>query len=201
MTKKLLFLICALVCANLTAQADDTDSEWTKINTGTYYYAQCFVDTLSGYELYVSNSDETKYKITDWCMGVDFTFTWDGDSILVDDQSTGYEHATYGTIMVCDLTTILGSTDHGTSYYDADSGTFNFFVYYYVEAGYFGYGYETFVLDDPAGVKGVTLDAERVSGEPVWYSLSGVNMGAEQPTKAGVYVVRQGGQAKKVLVK
>jgi hypothetical protein len=34
------------------------------------------------------------------------------------------------------------------SYFDPETGTFYFGVIYYVEAGNFGYGYETFTLDE-----------------------------------------------------
>lgn len=81
-------------------------------------------------------------------MGVDFTFTMDSDGkIVVDDQPVGYTDTKYGEVMVGELKNYSEETsDEDQSYYDSSTGTFYFNVVYYVSAGYFGAGTETFTL-------------------------------------------------------
>lgn len=135
-----------------------TKETWTKVNTGTYYYALVFTNSDGtpypdeGRELFQGETDPTKFKITEWGYGVDFTFTMDAEgNILVDDQETGYSENGY-TIYVEDLVTAAGGKkDYGYSTYDQETGTFKFALCYYdnnneiVEGGT---GYETYVLDE-----------------------------------------------------
>ena len=98
-----------------------------------------------GLVLYESDKVDGRYKITDWGYGVDFIFQMNEDgTCMVEDQFTGYTHSSYGDVYVDDLVDYTGNTDSGYSYY-AD-GVFHFAVIYYVSAGYFGYGEETFTL-------------------------------------------------------
>lgn len=117
------------------------------LGTGTYTYT-CMLDLADpGYSLYKDPNYENTYKIANWFYGVDFTFTWDGDSIVkVADQFSGYVDATHGNVNVMEISDYAGQESY-PSYYDAETETFYFGIIYYVSAGYFGYGYETFTLD------------------------------------------------------
>ena len=119
---------------------------WSEYGVGNYEYYYFWSGTDEGLTLYSCDNDETSYKITNWGGGVSFTFSWDTSTneITVDDQSIGYTHSTYGDVYVMDLVDYTGSEDYGVSYYE--DGVFYFAVIYYVSAGYFGYGTETFTL-------------------------------------------------------
>lgn len=136
-----------------------TKETWTKLYTGSYTYSLVFTADAEGtpyvdegLELYQSETDATKFKITPWGYGVDFIFHMDGDgNVLVDDQETGYSKDGY-TIYVEDLVTAAGGKkDYGYSTYNQETGTFKFALCYYdnnneiVEGGT---GYETYVLDE-----------------------------------------------------
>lgn len=122
------------------------------MTTGDYLYAQFWNGTDGGLTLSVDPNYENTYVISNWGGGIDFRFTWDGgENVVVADQFTGYTHASYGDVWVDELADYAGTTDMGVSTY-AD-GVFTFNVIYYVSAGYFGYGEETFTLSDtPAGI-------------------------------------------------
>jgi hypothetical protein len=124
---------------------------WTAQYVGNYTYTQFFgsedepaVD--EDLVLYQSDKDPNRWKIEHWGYDVDFIFTFNQDTgeILVEDQEVGYEYDSYGMVMVDDLVDYVGSQDYGYSYYK--DGVFHFNVVYYVSAGPFGYGEETFEL-------------------------------------------------------
>jgi hypothetical protein len=133
-----------------------TNETWTEIATGDYVYTLFFANaddspyTDAGLALYQSDADPKRYKIEHWGYDVDFIFTYDEATgeVLVADQETGYVHSSYGAVMVDDLVDYTGGVDEGQSYY-AD-GVFHFAVIYYVSAGSFGYGEETFTLNRAA---------------------------------------------------
>lgn len=132
---------------------------WTQVSTGTYtYLADMWGDGAVDTNLALLKRDDKDdtYKITNWLMGVDYTFTWDKATNLVEvsDQYCGYTHSSYGDVYVVELCQYASSTsDMPSSYYDPDEQTFHFYVIYYVSAGYFAYGEETFVLDSAASAK------------------------------------------------
>ena len=118
------------------------------LGTGTYTYTCMFSEPLAdpGYGFYKNPNYENTYLITNWFYGVDFTFTWNGDSVVnVPDQFSGYV-SQYGDVNVMELSDYVGK-EMSPSYYDAETKTFYFGVVYYCAAGEFGYGYETFTLD------------------------------------------------------
>lgn len=132
---------------------------WTSRYIGTYTYSLFWTADEEGTPLDVedlvlqqSDTDPSRYQILDWgYSGEPFVFAFQEDgSILVEDQFIGYTHSSYGDIYVDDLVDYTGKTDYGQSYYDAESGTFYFAIIYYVDAGYFGMGYETFTITDVA---------------------------------------------------
>lgn len=119
---------------------------WTVRHTGDYEYAQFWSGDDPGLSLLQSDIYPDRWKIEQWGYGVDFRFTWNQttNKILVDDQPTGYTHSSYGPVSIDDFVDYSGDASVGESYYE--DGVFYFNVIYYVSAGYFGYGYETFTL-------------------------------------------------------
>ena len=119
-----------------------------QIGVGTYTHKNFFEGEQSGLTLYKEFGENT-YVIENWGdYGVDFTFTWDGGStVKVPNQYTGYTHSTHGDVYVMGVDD-YASKEIAPSYYDAATKTFYFGVIYYVDAGYFGYGYETFTLTE-----------------------------------------------------
>ena len=132
---------------------------WSDKYIGTYTYSLFWVADEEGNPLEIedlvlqqSDKDPNRYQILDWGYnGEPFVFAFQEDgSIIVEDQSIGYTHSTYGDVYVDDLVDYTGKTDYGQSYYDAESGTFYFAIVYYVEAGALKYGTETFTITDEA---------------------------------------------------
>ena len=117
---------------------------WSDKYIGTYTYSLFWVADEKGTPLEIedlvlqqSDKDPNRYQILDWGNnGEPFVFAFQEDgSIIVEDQSIGYTHATHGDVYVDDLVDYTGVTDYGQSYYDAESGTFYFAIVYYVEKG------------------------------------------------------------------
>lgn len=69
-----------------------------------------------------------------------------GNSIVVPEQPFA-SHSTYGTVYVSTARLYNPAASSGPSYFDSETGTFYLDLIYYVSEGYFGYGYETCVLN------------------------------------------------------
>lgn len=69
-----------------------------------------------------------------------------GKTIRVPEQGFAY-NSSYGTVYVSDMYYYTGNSSYNNSYFDDETGTFYLDLIYYVSAGYFGYGYETCVLN------------------------------------------------------
>ena len=126
---------------------------WVKYGTGTYHYNgdDCFFEgDDSGLEIWKAEGFDV-YYITKWAMGVDFNFSIGSDGyLIVKDGPIGYEYPGYGPVRVMDCSNYFKDWDpkaDGMGFYDAASKTFYFSVVYYVSAGYFGYGFESFEMD------------------------------------------------------
>lgn len=125
-------------------------------HTGDYTYKNLWSGTDAGLTLTcVSASDPTNaiFTISNWGYGVDFNFIWNMETnvISVPETFTGYTHSSYGDVYVADLGTYTGSSKYDAyNYYDKASATFHFMTIYYVSAGYFGYGDETFAITGEA---------------------------------------------------
>ena len=138
-------------------------SEWSlyKIEPATgigdYTYSQMFTGVDPELEIYYSqsmlNPNLYQFKIPNWCYGVDLCFTYDASktaeegNVEVADQYTGYDHSSYGAVNVMESKNYGGTlADYPSSYFDTEAGIFYLNVVYYVSAGYFGAGFETFKL-------------------------------------------------------
>ena len=131
---------------------------WQEIGTVDYTYSCMFEEPQLDEGLTISKRvDEDVYKISDWFYGVDFLFTWDTktNQVTVPSQYTGYTDKTYGDCNISDIATYRKTDyDEYPCYFDPETNTFHVSVVYYVSAGVFGSGEETFVLNlNDAGVK------------------------------------------------
>lgn len=142
-----------------TANETLSNITWTTVATGNYTYTLYFgsedePEVDEGLELLQRDDMPSMYKITHWGMDVDYVFTWDNatNACVVSQQPIGYEHPTYGDVYVGELNDYAGQ-DIAASFYDPETKTFNFAVVYYVSAGNFGYGYETFTLNEGGAAK------------------------------------------------
>lgn len=140
---------------------------WEEMGIGDYVYTAFFgteeepaVD--EGLELQY-NAEDDVYRITHWGYDVDFTFILDKETneVTVPAQFTGYTHSSYGDVYVGEANEV-GKEEWGApdSFYDPETLTFNFSVAYFVEAGYFGHGVETFTLT-PAQARRLGLDKKQ----------------------------------------
>lgn len=126
-------------------------STWSLVGTGDFAYTVFFGDEEEpeidpGLQLFQNDDDPTRYRIEGWGYGVSFSFTYDEATgeVFVEDQPTGYVHSSYGDVYVCEIEDYFGDTTRGMSYFE--DGVFYFGTVYYVSAGYFGFGTETFTL-------------------------------------------------------
>ena len=112
---------------------------------GDYEYVQFFTGTDPGLTMFRDPNVEGLYVIPNWGYGVDFKFYWDGaEEVLVEDQWVGYNHSSYGPVWIDEFADYAGEGDLSTFADDV----FSFNVIYYVSAGYFGYGLETFTITE-----------------------------------------------------
>ena len=160
-----------------------TSEEWKCVGTGDYHYGKYFwgEGDDEGLELYQSQTNKSRYKITHWGQDVDFLFTVDPltSKVTVDaDQYVGYT-GSYGPVYVADAShfdaeyyegeyTPVGGT------YDASTGLFTFDVVYYVSAGFYGAGFETFTIT--GGAPSTDAAARVASRNPYQIDLAGKNM-------------------------
>ena len=136
---------------------------WEVFAQGDYVYTQFFGDeddpyTDAGLEVQY-NAEEDAYRITHWGYDVDFTFTWNKETneCHVPSQFTGYTHSSYGDVYVAEANDLNPEWGVPSSSYDPETRTFSFGVAYYVSAGVFGAGVETFTLT-PAQARRLGLD-------------------------------------------
>ena len=133
---------------NVTLQKAYT---FAKYGTGTYHYnEECFFQGDDpGLEIYKAEGFDV-YYITHWGNDTNFYFSIKDGAVVVDDGPTAYTHSSYGAVRINDCSAYFSDWDpavDGTGYYDAATKTFHFLLVYYVSAGHFGYGEETFEMD------------------------------------------------------
>ncbi len=154
------------------------EEDWQAYAIGDYSYdlglfGPGAVD--SGLVLYRSTLRPDHYRIADWGMWVDFSFTYDEGTgeVRVDDQTTGGYMSGYGEVFVVEVTDFLSASySTSSSYFDAGANAFNFAVCYYCSLGFFsatgydGAPYETFTVTEyveSADAPGVRKDKSAVS--------------------------------------
>lgn len=185
--------------------ANAEEDTWTLVGTGDYTYSVFFgsVDEPAvdeGLALYRNDKNPALFKIEHWGYDVDFLFTMDAEgNVLVADQETGYTHSTYGMVSVDDCVDAYEDTEHGVSSYDAETGTFNFAVVYYVSAGAFGRGIETFQLNAASKARSAKAkQPKRLGQKAATQSLSSKT--TQKCYKVRGYQARAQRQAKPAMV-
>ena len=140
----------------------DNQATFSEVGTGTYLYdAEGFFEGDDpGLVISKSDANDGTYKISHWGYDVDFVFTWNENTneVTVPEQFTGYTHSTYGDVYVSDVPTYdpeESTYEEYPCYYDPDKATFHFTLIYYVSAGVFGVGAETFTVEWDAQAKAV----------------------------------------------
>ena len=135
--------------------------------TGTYKYSIMWSDEVSGMFVYFRqnkiNPNISQFKITYEFDEFIIDAEWDENlnlyRLFYPETFTGYTHPNYGKVFASDYITYYAKRNWSeltwdvlynnnlASSYDPDTGTFTFYLYYYVDAGYFGYGSEIFQVD------------------------------------------------------
>ena len=123
---------------------------FTPVGTGTYTYSLFWEGEDPDLVISKSSADNT-FRISHWGYDVNFEFTWDPQTnqCTVAEQFTGYTHDSYGDVFVSDLPSYSDEVTYEQfpCYYDPATKTFTFNLIYYVSAGYFGMGPETFTVE------------------------------------------------------
>jgi len=129
-------------------QASDSEPEkFVPLAYGNYY-TFIFDGTVENCVIAQSEKDDSRYKIYPFIYNEDgMVFeVVDGVPYLID-QFTGYVHKTYGNMYCGDFYQYHGETNTG-SFNLYTTGKITFAVYYYVSAGYFGNGEDTFTVTE-----------------------------------------------------
>ena len=140
---------------------------YTKMGTGTWTFSALLEEgsaPVDGYILSKRDDKENVYRIEKFGAGfltdegVPLVFTWDRETnqCILGENYTGYDDASYGPLYVSDLPTYSPedfTRESAPSFFDPETNTFSFALVYYVEAGYFGYGTETFTVTFDASAK------------------------------------------------
>ena len=133
------------------------EGAWWYLGTGAYTYTQFVSGIHEDRPIYTRNVNDEgthkQYQVRNWYFGNSLVIDYDeatGDC-WVEPQFTGYVHSSYGNVWVAE--TSLYAASHGQDFneghssFDPATGLFQLHLIYYVDAGYFGYGYETLQLD------------------------------------------------------
>ena len=127
---------------------------WEKFGTGVYTLTQIWgaevpVEVLSRES--ALDPSKKQFSIGMYTNGgpyLDMIVDYDATTgeCAIGEHFTGYNHSTYGPVYVSDVNTYAGKF-MGTSTFDSETGLFSFYLIYYINGGYFGYGYEYLQLD------------------------------------------------------
>lgn len=143
---------------------------YSTIGTADWTYTQFFgseeePETDAGLELQQRDDDPTQYRLLHWGYDVVLNFSIDkNNQVTVPEQWVGYDHPSYGSVMVSDINTYTGTQNYPTQM--TEDGDYAVPVIYYVSAGNFGNGYEYLtlhpgVMPEPAAVKANKVAAKK----------------------------------------
>ena len=132
---------------------------WETLATGTFSESIAFGATVPDVKLQHCVTFPERYRLVDPLgFGQDITFTSVGEKqedkdgeyyvLSLKPQESGYVYGSYGMVYVRDVASWQGDDYYldGSRYYIADNYV-QLFVQWYVSAGSFGYGYDTFVAN------------------------------------------------------
>ena len=143
--------------------------DWEYVAMGTYEFKLLFgvITTRPVYKQQLEDSGTLwQFKIENWLEN-NYPLFIDYDASTgrchVQPQPTGYVDNNYGMIMVADGATYTGNEEGYVSTYNAETGTFELFMVYHINEGYFGYGYEYLQLDMQANATTRTQEHRNAS--------------------------------------
>lgn len=159
---------------------------WTPAYIGTFTYTVFFNEEEDvplddpGLTLSVSDQNEYRFKISHVFYDVDFIFEMDPETgaLSYEDQFTGYTHPTYGDVMVGEMRNYYADAEDYVGSFS--NGKFKFYNVYFVDAGSFGYGIETFTLTANA-VKDYVTVPQKKDFTPVAWKLKSTTKKASKP--------------------
>lgn len=128
---------------------------WTAKAVGTFTYTFWWEGVDEGYTLSQRDDQPDIFRIEDWGGGIDFMFRWNQTTNVCDvlEQYIGADHQTYGPVYIIEGAEYHPNYAEKHSYYDPETKTFYFYPAYFVEAGSFGQGEESFQITEEAAVK------------------------------------------------
>lgn len=104
---------------------------WAEIGTGTFKYNAVELTDGTGLTYYRSERTENRYKIAPWYNKSELIFTVNADNTVeVEEQETGYLLGSYGMVYVTSADKLVETATK--SYYDPETKTYTFNLYYYV---------------------------------------------------------------------
>lgn len=123
---------------------------WVPYGEGSYTYGATEENPTPDPGYTISRRDDRNdiYRIEDWYYGTALEFTWNQETNIctVPEQGTTQILGNYGEVYVADIQTYTENPEAPASYYDPEENTFYFYMVYYVEAGEYAYGWESFEL-------------------------------------------------------
>jgi len=128
---------------------------WTAKAVGTFTYTFWWEGVDEGYTLSQRDDQPDIFRIEDWGGGIDFMFRWNQTTNVCDvlEQYIGADHPSYGPVYIIEGAEYHPNYAEKHSYYDPETKTFYFYPAYFVEAGSFGQGEESFQITEEAAVK------------------------------------------------
>lgn len=103
-------------------------TKWNLVGVGTFSYSIWWEGDDPEQALYVNGDDPTQYKLTNWGGDVDFIFNVAEDGTITwEPFKCGYDEDYESYIFAYDLASVGAPVG---SYYDSETGTFNFEIYY-----------------------------------------------------------------------
>ncbi len=148
------FSVSGPVKATISFRKNYQWTDWAPYGKGEYVYSQFFNGNDPDREvLYceTTGGELAKFKIQGVLYGIDLVVDYNPHTgnCQVAEHFTGYTHDSYGKVYISDIPQYTGSSyEDFPSTYDKESGVMTLNVIYYVGAGYFGYGPETFTFTE-----------------------------------------------------
>lgn len=150
------FSVSGPVKATISFRKNYQWTDWAPYGKGEYVYSQFFNGNDPDREVLYCETKTidgklAKFMIQGVLYGIDLVVDYNPQTgnCQVAEHFTGYTHDSYGKVYISDIPQYTGSSyEDFPSAYDKESGVMTLNVIYYVGAGYFGYGPETFTFTE-----------------------------------------------------